>query len=156
MYVDTCRAIVGLQTLCKSLNVPLVNMCWMNIFHDLHAWEGYDHNKTSINATAGWLGRRLWHNFTGTEYQLPDSMESEYINKAIEKKYPDCKHWVDMIDWDTWLFYENDKVRKGGLGEFSYFECETEAKDMWEHPTTEVQKNWMKYVKENLKERGLI
>ena len=155
-YVDTCRAIVGLQTLCKSLDVPLVNMCWMNIFHDLHAWEGYDHNKTSINATAGWLGRRLWHNFTGTEYQLPDSMESEYINKAIEKKYPDCKHWVDMIDWDTWLFYENDKVRKGGLGEFSYFECETEAKDMWEHPTTEVQKNWMKYVKDNLKERGLL
>ena len=23
-----------------------------------------------------------------------------------------------MIDWDTWFFYENDKVKKGGLAEF--------------------------------------
>ena len=29
---------------CKSLNVPLVNML-TNIFHDLHAWDGYDRNK---------------------------------------------------------------------------------------------------------------
>jgi len=155
-YVDTCRAIVGLQTLCQTLNVPLVNMCWMNIFHDLHEWDGYDKNKTSINATAGWMGRRLYDEFANKTNDVPDDMTSEYHNKAIQRKYPDTKHWVDMIDWDTWFFYENDRVKKGGLAEFSYFECNTPAKKMWEHPSTTVQRKWKTKVKQELKRRKLL
>ena len=153
-YVDTCRAIVGLQTLCKSLNVPLVNMCWMNIFHDLHAWDGYDRNKVGVNAGHGWIARRFYDQYTQDKRSDLDS--GEFHNKAIWRMYPDCKHWVDLIDWDTWFFYENDKVKKGGLAEFSYFECKTAAKKMWEHPSAAVQKKWMKKVKQELKRRKYL
>ena len=35
-YVDMCRAMVTVQSLCQSMKIPLINMGWQNLFHDLH------------------------------------------------------------------------------------------------------------------------
>jgi len=155
-YVDTCRAIVGLQTLCKSLDVPLVNMCWMNIFHDLHEWENKrpDHNIVGVNSGHGWIARRFHDRWLSTKQENVDSQD--FHNKAIWRMYPDCKHWYDLIDWDTWFFYENEKIKKGGLQEYSYYECGTEVEHLWDHPSTKIQQKWKLKVIAELRRRGLI
>jgi len=161
-YVDTCRAIITLQSLCKSYGVPLMNMCWQNIFHDVHVRPtdkihgNGDRNLISGQATMGWLARRLWDNTEKTTTPLPENMKAEFKNKRIEKMYPDCKHWMDMIDWDTWFFYENDSVVQGGLQEFRYWECGDFAENLMYHPPTDVQNAWMKLVKKELIKRGMI
>lgn len=154
-YVDTCRAMVGLQTLCKSLDVPLVNMCWMNIFHDLHEWGGRpDRNLVGVNSGWGWIARKFHDQYLKKKQENVENQD--FHNKAIWRMYPDCKHWYDLIDWDTWFFYENEKIKKGGLQEYSYYECGTEVEHLWNHPSTEIQQKWKYKVIAELRRRGLI
>lgn len=159
-YVNMCRAMITLQSVCKSYDIPLVNMCWQNIFHDLHAKgiaeDGFvDRNVNAVSSTVGWLATRLWDNAEKQSIELAD-MESEFTNKRIDKIYPDCKHWFDMIDWDTWFFYENDKVKMGGIQEFRYWECGDFAENLQKHPPADVQNAWMKQVKQELINRNIL
>ena len=34
-YVSTLRAMITVQSLCQAKKIPLLNMCWQNLFHDL-------------------------------------------------------------------------------------------------------------------------
>lgn len=161
-YVDMCRAIVMVQMTCAAYKIPLLNMGWQNIFHDLHINEMMegdqkDRNLISIQSTYGWLARRLYDNYNEKPLDLPTNMMIEFDNKKIEKMYPDCKHWVDMIDWSTWMFYEKEKkIVKGGLQEWRYFEMGEKKKTLQYHPKTHIQREWMMLVKKELIERGMI
>lgn len=160
-YIDMCRAMVTVQSLCKSMKIPLINMGWQNLFHDLHINDPKRQHPTEKSAldryqsTAGWVAWRFWDNYDKKKRKKVD-LTQEYGDHRIDKKYPDCKHWYDLIDWDTWLFYENDSVKMGGLQEFRVWEAEESEKDLHIHPSTKSQEMWKEFVKEELRKRELL
>ena len=159
-YVSTLRAMITVQALCEAKRIPLLNMCWQNIFHDLGAKDFESSEsfwKKDIVSTTGWLYTRLRTAFNN---KLRDKgllneqeMKSDMHNKRVDRLYPNTKHWFDLVDWGTWHFYENDLVQKGGLQEYSHFECGTSTEDLNTHPSTKVQKKWMNRVMKVIKER---
>jgi hypothetical protein len=160
-YIDMCRAMVTVQSLCKSMNIPLINMGWQNLFHDLHISDPIRQHATEksmlerVQATAGWVAWRLWDNYDTTKRGKVD-LTQEYADHRIDKKYPDCKHWYDLIDWDTWLFYENDSVKMGGMQEFRVWETGETEKDLHIHPSAKSQEMWKEFVKQELRRRELL
>jgi len=160
-YVDMCRAMVTVQSLCKSMKIPLINMGWQNLFHDLHMNDPKRQHPTEKSAldryqsTSGWVAWRFWDNFDKKKRKKVD-LTQEYADHRIDKKYPDCKHWYDLIDWDTWLFYENDSVQMGGMQEFRVWEAEESERDLHIHPSVKSQEMWKEFVKEELKRRELL
>ena len=159
-YVSTLRAMITVQSLCQAKNIPLLNMCWQSIFHDLGS-KDYEAEesfwKKDIVSTTGWLYTRLRTAFSNRERNkgLLNKQEllSDYHNKRIDKLYPNTKHWFELIDWGTWHFYENDLIQKGGLSEFSHYECKTKSEDLKLHPSTEVQRKWMKRIMKVIEEK---
>ena len=159
-YVSTLRAMITVQSLCQAKNIPLLNMCWQSIFHDLGS-KDYEAEesfwKKDIVSTTGWLYTRLRTAFSNRERNkgLLNKQEllSDYHNKRIDKLYPNTKHWFELIDWGTWHFYENDLIQKGGLQEFSHYECKTKSEDLKLHPSTEVQRKWMKRIMKVIEEK---
>lgn len=160
-YVDMCRAMVTVQSLCKSMNIPLINMGWQNLFHDMHISDPDRKHPTEksmlerIQATSGWLAWKFWDNLDENKRGKFD-LTQEYSYHRIDRRYPDCKHWYDLIDWDTWLFYENDCVKMGGLQEFRLWEAKDREKDLHIHPSAESQRMWKEFVKEELMKRNII
>jgi hypothetical protein len=160
-YVDMCRAMVTVQSLCKSLDIPLINMGWQNMFHDLHISDPKREHATErsllsrVQATSGWVAWRFWDNADKKKRRKVDLTE-EYADHRIDKKYVDCKHWYDLIDWDTWLFYENDSVKMGGMQEFRVWEAGESEKDLHIHPNLKSQEMWKEFVKEELRRRELL
>ena len=75
-------------------------------------------------------------------------------NKLLKDKFCHCQidthnsqfgitdYW-DMIDWDNWWFFSNDKIKYGGLTEWSQYNLE---KDKWYqddlHPSFEAHKKF--------------
>ena len=159
-YVSTLRAMITVQSLCQAKNIPLLNMCWQSIFHDLGS-KDYEAEesfwKKDIVSTTGWLYTRLRTAFSNRERNkgLLNKQEllSDYHNKRIDKLYPNTKHWFELIDWGTWHFYENDLIQKGGLQEFSHYECKTKSEDLKSHPSTKVQRKWMKRIMKVIEEK---
>lgn len=127
-FIQTCKSIVTLQSLCKSLGVKLINTSWQNIWDDLYSFEN------------GMIGSN-WIT-VNTVNQLING-EISYV--PVIDKYPNAVHWYNLIDWGTWVFYENDKVKRGGLGEFSVFENNDYIKGI-SHPSSESQRLWSEYI----------
>jgi hypothetical protein len=174
-YVSSLRAMITVQSLCQAKNIPIMNMCWQNVFHDLadkefEAPESFW--KKDIVSSVGWLYTRLRTSFSNSskedpkeysedadDYQvntLAQQLKGDYHNKRIDRLYPNTKHWYDLIDWGTWHFYENDMIEKGGLQEFSHYEQGTASVDLNKHPTTEVQTAWKERIIKELKGRHNI
>ena len=136
-------------------------MGWQNLFHDLHINDPKRQHATERSkldrdqSTSGWVAWRFWDNYDKKKRKKVD-LTQEYADHRIDKKYPDCKHWYDLIDWDTWLFYENDSVKMGGLQEFRVWEAEESEKDLHIHPSNKSQRMWKEFVKEELKRRELL
>lgn len=126
-FLQSCKSIVTLQLLCKSLGVRLINTCWQNIWDDL-----YIKKKNIIGSN--WLRESTFN-------QLKEG-KLEY--RPVIDQYPNARHWYDLIDWDTWIFYEKDKVVRGGLGEFAVIENNDILDNS--HPNTESQKMWAEYI----------
>ena len=159
-YVSTLRAMITVQSLCQAKKIPLLNMCWQNLFHDLGSRDFESEQsfwKKDIVSTTGWLYTRLRTAFSN---RLRDKgllneqeMKSDMHNKRIDRLYPNTKHWFELIDWGTWHFYENDLIQKGGLQEFAHFECKVKSEDLKNHPSTETQSEWRKIIMKELEER---
>ena len=159
-YVSTLRAMITVQSLCQAKNIPLLNMCWQNVFHDLGSKDFESEQsfwKKDVVSTTGWLYTRLRTAFSN---RLRDKgllneqeMKSDMHNKRIDRLYPNTKHWFELIDWGTWHFYENELIQKGGLQEFAHFECKVKSEDLKNHPSTETQSEWRKIIMKELEER---
>ena len=159
-YVSTLRAMITVQSLCQAKKIPLLNMCWQNLFHDLGSRDFESEQsfwKKDIVSTTGWLYTRLRTAFSN---RLRDKgllneqeMKSDMQNKRIDRLYPNTKHWFELIDWGTWHFYENELIQKGGLQEFAHFECKVKSEDLKNHPSTETQSEWRKIIMKELEER---
>ena len=159
-YVSTLRAMITVQALCEAKKIPLLNMTWQNIFHDLGSRDFESEEsfwKKDIVSTTGWLYTRLRTAFSN---RLRDKgllneqeMKSDMHNKRIDRLYPNTKHWFELIDWGTWHFYENELIQKGGLQEFAHFECKVKSEDLKNHPSTETQSEWRKIIMKELEER---
>ncbi len=159
-YVSTLRAMITVQSLCQAKKIPLLNMCWQNLFHDLGSRDFESEEsfwKKDIVSTTGWLYTRLRTAFSN---RLRDKgllneqeMKSDMHNKRIDRLYPNTKHWFELIDWGTWHFYENELIQKGGLQEFAHFECKVKSEDLKNHPSTETQTEWRKIIMKELEER---
>ena len=159
-YVSTLRAMITVQSLCQAKRIPLLNMTWQSIFHDLSAKDFESDEsfwKKDIVSTTGWLYTRLRTAFSN---RLRDKgllneqeMKSDMHNKRIDRLYPNTKHWFELIDWGTWHFYENELIQKGGLQEFAHFECKVKSEDLKNHPSTETQTEWRKIIMKELEER---
>lgn len=130
-FIQTCKNIVLVQSLCKSLGVKLINTCWQNIWDDLH-----DVDNKIIGSN--WIDESTVNNLKN----------GSIIYRPVIDKYPNAKHWYDLIDWNTWLFYENKHVKKGGLGEFSVVE-NNDILDQ-SHPCEDSQKKWSVFLLENI------
>jgi hypothetical protein len=159
-YVSTLRAMITVQSLCQAKRIPLLNMTWQSIFHDLSAKDFESDEsfwKKDIVSTTGWLYTRLRTAFSN---RLRDKgllneqeMKSDMHNKRIDRLYPNTKHWFELIDWGTWHFYENDLIQKGGLQEFSHYECGTKSEELKNHPSTKVQTKWMNRIMKVIEEK---
>ena len=159
-YVSTLRAMITVQSLCQAKKIPLLNMCWQNLFHDLGSRDFESEQsfwKKDIVSTTGWLYTRLRTAFSN---RLRDKgllneqeMKSDMHNKRIDRLYPNTKHWFELIDWGTWHFYENELIQKGGVQEFAHFECKVKSEDLKNHPSTETQSEWRKIIMKELEER---
>lgn len=132
-FIQTCKSIVLLQSICRSKNIKLINTCWQNIWDDL-----YDTTNQSMRGS-NWLDKD----------SIDKLKNKEIVYDSIIKKYPNAKHWYDMIDWSLWIFYENDFVKRGGLGEFSVIENNDELENS--HPNKFSQKMWAEYILEKIK-----
>jgi len=159
-YVSTLRAMITVQALCEAKRIPLLNMCWQNIFHDLGAKDFESSEsfwKKDIVSTTGWLYTRLRTAFSNSlrdNGELNEQeMKSDMHNKRIDRLYPNTKHWFELIDWGTWHFYENDLIQKGGLQEFAHFECDVKSEELKNHPTTATQREWKIRIMKVMKER---
>ena len=148
-YVSTLRAMITVQSLCQAKNIPLLNMCWQNVFHDLGSKDFESEQsfwKKDVVSTTGWLYTRLRTAFSNrvrnTGLLNEQEILSDWHNKRIDRLYPNTKHWFDLVDWGTWHFYENNTIQKGGLAEFSHYECGTASEQLNTHPSTAVQKRW--------------
>ena len=107
-YVSTLRAMITVQALCEAKKIPLLNMTWQNIFHDLGSRDFESEEsfwKKDIVSTTGWLYTRLRTAFSN---RLRDKgllneqeMKSDMHNKRIDRLYPNTKHWFELIDWCT-------------------------------------------------------
>ena len=98
-----------------------------------------------------------WDLFTDSSDKNIFSTENQYENennKLLKDKFSHCKanthnskfgiteYW-DMIDWDKWWFFENDKIKYGGLTEWSQYNLE---KNKWYqddlHPSFEAHEKF--------------
>ena len=98
-----------------------------------------------------------WDLFTDSTDKDIFSTENQYENKnnkLLKDKFSHCKadthnskfgiteYW-DMIDWDKWWFFENDKIQYGGLTEWSQYNLE---KNKWYqddlHPSFEAHEKF--------------
>jgi hypothetical protein len=131
-FIQTCKSIIMVQLLCKSLNIKLINTCWQNIWDDI-----YDCNDNIVGSN--------WINDT----TLKSLKDGTIKYKPVIDKYPNAQHWYNLIDWNTWVFYENTTVKRGGLGEFAVIE----NNDMLDqsHPSRSSQEKWSLFLLEKLK-----
>ena len=158
-YVSTLRAMITVQALCEAKRIPLLNMTWQSIFHDLGSKDFESEEsfwKKDIVSTTGWLYTRLRTAFSNRLRKAgldEQELKSDMHNKRIDRLYPNTKHWFELVDWGTWHFYENDLVEKGGLQEYSHFECGTPSEELKVHPSKEVQKKWLNRIMKVLEEK---
>lgn len=131
-FIQTCKSIVMVQLLCKFLNIKLINTCWQNIWDDL-----YDCNNSVVGSN--WID-----NITLQQLKTGIINYTPVINK-----YPNAQHWYNLIDWDTWVFYETDTIKRGGLGEFAVVE-NNDILDQ-SHPSRSSQEQWANYILKSIK-----
>lgn len=82
------------------------------------------------------LYNTVWQNiFNEKSNDKKGINKSNYDKKLLIDNYPTLFHLWDMIDWDQWIFYDNNK----GLAEFSY---EKFNEKFGEHPSSEAQKSF--------------
>jgi hypothetical protein len=130
-FIQTCKSIVIVQLICEKLGIKLINTCWQNIWDNL-----YDLNDNMIGSN--WL----------TEHSIKDLKNHQIEYKPIIEKYPNALHWYNMIDWSTWLFYETEYVKRGGLGEFAVIK-NNDVLDQ-SHPSRSSQELWSRFLLENM------
>lgn len=131
-FIQTCKSIVMVQSLCKSLNLKLINTCWQNIWDDL-----YDCNNKIIGSN--WINEKT----------ITKLKNKEIIYRPIIEKYPNARHWYNLIDWDIWLFYETETVKRGGLGEFAVLENDDILDQS--HPNRFSQEKWTQFILDKIK-----
>jgi len=132
-FIQTLKNIILLQYYCKVNNIKLINTCWNNIFDIV---KERDDRASGSNIFVSKESLQLLKN--GVFKQSP-----------IIDWYPNARQWYDKIDWSNWLFYENDYVKRGGLGEYAIIECNDDY-DEGMHPSANSQKKWASFIENNL------
>lgn len=102
-----------------------------------------------------------WDLFTDSTNKNIFSKEEKYENinnELLKDKFSYCNtethnsvfginHYWDMIDWDNWWFFNNEKIKFGGLTEWSQYNLE---KDKWYqddlHPSFDAHKKFKDVV----------
>jgi hypothetical protein len=130
-FIQTCKSILMVQLLCQSLNVKLINTCWQNIWDDL-----YDCDDNIVGSN--WLDNNA----------IELLKEGKINYQPVITKYSNAQHWYNLIDWDTWLFYETPAIKRGGLGEFAVIKNNDGLINS--HPNRLSQKKWTSFLLENL------
>jgi hypothetical protein len=132
-FIQTCKSIIMLQSICKVSNIRLINTCWQNIWDDL-----YEVKNQSLRGS-NWLDKE----------SIDKLKNKEIVYDPVIDKYPNARHWYDMIDWSSWLFYENEFVKRGGLGEFAVIENNDVLDNS--HPNDRSQQMWAEFIMEKIK-----
>jgi len=132
-FIQTLKSIVFLQNYCKINSIKLINTCWNNIFDIV--------KEVDVRATGS------------NDFVTPESMQrlkdGSFIQSPIIDWYPNARQWYDMIDWSNWLFYENEYVKRGGLGEYAIIECnDNYEKGM--HPSSNSQNSWASFIEKRI------
>jgi hypothetical protein len=131
-FIKNVRNILTLQTVCASLGVKLINTCWQNIWDDLYDLDNHELK------TSNWI----------TKESVKKLKNRNAVYTPLIDKFPNAKHWYDLIDWSTWLFYEKEGVKRGGIGEFAIIENNDELQNS--HPSWTSQKLWTDFLDRNL------
>jgi len=132
-FIQTLKNIILLQNYCKVNGIKLINTCWNNIF---------DIVKEADDRASG-----------SNKFVTKESMQllekGDFKQYPIIDWYPNARQWYDKIDWSNWLFYENEYVKRGGLGEYAIIECNDGFK-RGAHPSSDSQKSWASFVEKRI------
>jgi hypothetical protein len=108
--------------MCEKYKIKYAMTVWQNIFSE---------------STYEYSGRQGIYKdklvFHSKKNKIPTSL---WIDK-----YPATKFMWDIIDWNNFLFFENDDVAYGGLGEYSV--CNGFLLDSSYHPDYRAHKSWL-------------
>jgi hypothetical protein len=121
-FYDTLKNIFLIQSMCEKYKIKYAMTVWQNIFSE---------------STYEYSGRQDIYKdklvFHSKKNKIPTSL---WIDK-----YPATKFMWDIIDWNNFLFFENDDVAYGGLGEYSV--CNGFLLDSSNHPDYRAHKSWL-------------
>tara|TARA_R100000030_G_scaffold85868_2_gene69223 strand:+ start:147 stop:1043 length:897 start_codon:yes stop_codon:yes gene_type:complete len=130
MFTNTLKEVVLLQNFCNTIGVDCFFTVWQNIFH-------YREKNELTQCTL-------------------DKVYFKSRNKKLMKDvYSSSKTFWDMIDFDKFIFYENEEIEMGGNAEFSIY---NDIPLGWgdgvdtTHPNDESNKLFGKYLKDKIKE----
>jgi len=131
-FIQTCKSIVMVQLMCKQFGIKLINTCWQNIWDNLY---------------------NLSDDIIGTNWLNDNTIEKLKLGRVryipIIDRYPNAKHWYNLIDWSSWIFYESEHIKRGGLGEFAVLENGDKLDRS--HPSRSSQKLWAEFLLEKIK-----
>ena len=133
-FFELLEKIFLVQTYLKSKNIKYRMFCGWDLFTDSKGKDIFSKDKPYENIN----NELLKDKFT---YCKADTHNSEFGIKS---------YW-DMIDWDKWWFFENEKIKYGGITEWSQYNLE---KDKWYqddlHPSFDAHKKFNEEVILNL------
>lgn len=117
-WANTLMCVTGLQTLCSSTGVNLLNLSWQNIFTvpDNDDGRGGHCSSNKIDLTT----------------VTPNN-----------DRYPAYKFLYNFIDFNKWWTFDNPHIKKGGLGEWCLY---NDYPLDGNHPIKEAHKAFVKDV----------
>ncbi len=146
-FIETLEEILGLQYMLKGLGVPYRMMCWQNIFSQTaeikrdaqQAPEVLGESETDGIGSGSCSDRSLKGSVRGVELTRGQPL--------LVEQYAWAQHLWDLIDWSPWWFYEDDRVQKGGLGEWVVQASQAQGDlPFGSHPTPQAHAEFAKKI----------
>ncbi len=130
MFTNTLKEVSSLQNYCTKIGVDCFFSVWQNIFH-----------VRSEGEYSQCISDKVYFKSRG--------------KKLMKDVYPSSKPFWNMIDFDKFIFYENDEMEMGGNAEFSIYNGIplgwVDGIDTT-HPNDDSNKLFGKYLKDKIKE----
>ncbi len=136
-YYDYLKNILFVQNYLESKNIKYFMTVWQ--CNDISTHSDYNDKG----------------DFAPHVYPLQFGVHNEEIPDMNNyPRYVDCfpysQHLYDEINWDKFIFWENDLVPRAGLGEFTRLQNLGFTEDNF-HPSENANYEWSKFLKTKLK-----
>lgn len=103
-FVETLENILRTQWFLKSNNVKFLMFCGWDIF-----------TKCPEYVPSSYLGKMNYEDSHNNPHQWDDVIYYNFNYDLLKDKHKWSTHLWDMIDFERFLFFENDKIKYGGL-----------------------------------------